>query len=164
MKLSLPVLLLSALAVAVPGLAVPAPAAAQNIPGFSGDYDQAEAQFRAYALAEFQKVLTGWTEAVREGDVDQAMEYYTSNAFAYFTETARGSDQIRRQLTAWLDAIDDFRIGLTDFDASGSISYSSVSIVVNAVNPDDDGDGTMIFVLRRHGRNWLIRSQTLVMN
>lgn len=151
-------------ALVIASLALAGPVAAQNLPGFKGDYDTAEAQFRAYALGEFQKVLTAWTEAVRDRDVDAAMRYYTPDAFAYFSETARGTDQVRAQLTAWLDSVDNFRTGLADFDASGSLSYSSVSIVINAVDPEDDGDGTMIFVLHRHGRNWLIRSQTLVMN
>lgn len=151
-------------ALLVAATAVAAPLGAQNLPGFEGDYDAAEAQFRAYALEEFNKVLAEWNQAALDGDVDRAMTLYLPSAFVYLTDAARGPDEVRQQLTAWLDSVDDFRIGLSDFDASGSISYSSVHIVVNAVDPEDDGNGTMIFVLRRQGRRWLIRSQTLVMN
>ncbi len=145
-------------------IAPAAPAAGQNLPGYQGDYDTAEAQFRAYALEEMQKVLTAWTEAALDKDVDAAMGHYAPNAFVYLDGVARGTEQVRERLTSWLDGVDDFRIGLSDFDASGSMSYASVSIVINAVNPDDDADGTLVFVLHRQGRNWRIRSQTLVLN
>ncbi len=148
------------LAAAFVGLGTPA--AAQNLPGYVDDYDAAEAQFRAWALEGFQRTLSGWTEAVLAGDVDAALHYYADETSVYIGEPGRGKEGVRSLLLSWIESVDGFRTGLSDFAASGSMSYASVNVVINAVNPAEDGDGTMIFVLKRRGRDWLIRSHTLV--
>lgn len=158
MKLIKTIILAAAFVVAA------APAGAQNLPGYRNDFDASRLQFRAYAMEGFHKVLGPWTDAARSGDLDSAMSFYTDDAFVFFDGVGQGTREVRARLAEWLASVDDLRLGIRDFDASGSISYASVHMVVNSSNPEDDGDGTMVFVLRRQGRSWKIRSQTIVMN
>jgi ketosteroid isomerase-like protein len=139
-------------------------AAGQNLPGYHGDYDAADAQYRAYALNAFQEVLAGWAEAVNDGDVEAASRYYADEVTAFFDRPATGAQDVRAALAEWIERIDGFRLGLSDFDASGSMSYGAVKVVVNGADPADNGDGTLVMVLKRRGRDWEIRSQTLVMS
>lgn len=158
MKLVKTIILAAAFVVAT------APAEGQKPPGFRNDYDAVQLQFRAYAMEGFQDVLGPWTDAARSGDLDSAMSFYTDDAFVFLGAAGKGTQEVRARLAEWLASVDELRLGMSDFDASGRISYATVNMVVNSSNPEDDGSGTMVFVLKREGRNWKIRSQTVMMN
>lgn len=142
-------------------LVAASPAAAQNLPGYQGDYDAAHAEYRAYAIGEFQKVFAQWMEAVKAGNAEEAARYYTDNAYLYLGQSDDGRGEVEESLDQWLDGIDDLRTGLTDFDASGSISYATLDLVINGADPADDGSATMMLVLKKVRGGWKIRSQTL---
>ncbi|NIP78809.1 MAG: hypothetical protein GWM90_06255, partial [Gemmatimonadetes bacterium] len=95
---------------------------------------------------------------------DAAARLYAEDASTHLGHPATGAEAVREALAGWIGSLDGVRLGLSDFDASGSMSYGAVHIVVDAVDSDDDGDGTLVFVLKKRGRDWEIRSQTLVMN
>lgn len=145
-------------------LAAAAPATAQNLPGYQGDYDAAAAQFRAYALGHFQSVLAEWVEAVNEGDIDRAMGLYADDAWVDFGGPTTGRDAAREALGRWVEGVDGIQVGLGDFDASGTMSYGSVRIVINAAPPREDTDGSLVLILKKQGRDWRIRSQALVLD
>lgn len=140
------------------------PAGAQTVPGYRSNSDAVHLQFRAYAMEEFQKVLGPWTDAARSGDLETAMSLYTDDAFVFFGAAGKGTREVRARLAEWFASVDRLQLGMNDFDASGSISYASVNMVVHSDTPANDGDGTMVFVLKRQGRSWKIRSHTVVMN
>ena len=145
------------------GLALGAvPASAQTTPGYRGDYDAARAQFRAYALGEFQDVLARWLEAVNAGDAETAARLYTPDAFVHLERPANGPAEAEATLRDWLGHLDEVRIGLADFDASGNLAYGSVRVQLFGSGSAGDADGTMTFVMRKEGRDWMIRSQMLV--
>ena len=146
------------------GIAVAAPAATQNLPGYDNDFDQARAQYRAYAIGEFQEVLAGWLEAVEAHDAHRAAEYYAEDGFVYLGEEASGRADVEHALERWLVRVDGIQTGMRDFDASGSMSYATLNLVVNAADPEDDGPGTMMLVLTKERGGWKIRSQTVVMH
>lgn len=155
MKAFVPTLIVAGFALAV------APASAQVTPGYRGDHDAATAQYRSYALGEFQNVMAEWLEAVNAGDVEAAAALYTEDAFIHLEHPAN-IDQTEASLRAWLDDVDGVRIGLSDFDASGNLSYGSVRVQLLGSGSRGDVDGTMTFILRKQGRDWRIRSQMLV--
>ena len=145
-------------------LLLAAPAAGQRVPGFEGDYDAAAAQFRAYALENFQQVLGEWVEAVNRHEVDAAVRLYAENAHVQLEGPAQGRDAARQALADWLEGVDAIQVGLADFDASGTMSYGSVRIVIDGAGSGRDADGTLLVVLKRRGRDWEIRSQTLMVD
>lgn len=140
------------------------PALAQVIPGYRDDYDASQLQFRAYAMAEFQGVLAEWIEAVNAGDARAAARLYTEDAFVHLDRPMNGEDAARASLEAWLDHVEGVRAGLSDFDASGNLAYGSARVQLEGAGSGGTVDGTMTFVMRRDGRTWKIRSQTLVVN
>jgi ketosteroid isomerase-like protein len=146
------------------GLAAAAPATAQNLPGYDNDFDQARAQYRAYAIGEFQQVLTGWLKAIEEHDAHRAAEFYSEDGFVYLGEEAIGRADVEGALERWLGRLDGIQTGMRDFDASGSMSYATLNLMVNAADPDADGPGTMMLVLTKERGGWKIRSQTVVMH
>lgn len=156
MRAFVPTLIVAGFALAV------APASAQVTPGYRGDHDAASAQFRSYALGEFQNVMAQWLEAVNAGDVEAVAALYTEDAFIHLERPANGINETEASLRAWLDRFDGVRIGLSDFDASGNLSYGSVRVQLLGSGARGDVDGTMTFILRKHGRDWRIRSQMLV--
>ena len=158
MKILLPCLLAAAL------VANAAPAAAQTLPGFRGDYDAARAQFRAYALGEFHEILNEWVAAVNARETERALELYAPSAYVQLDERATNREAAREVLEEWVQSIDVIRVGLRDFDASGSMSYGMLNVIINAADPDENGQAVMLFVMKRDGDGWKIRSQTLVRN
>ena len=146
------------------GLAAASTANAQNLPGYDNDFDQARAQYRAYAIGEFQEVLSGWLEAVQEHDARRAAEFYSEDGFVYLGEEAIGRADVEGALARWLGRVDAIQTGMRDFDASGSMSYATLNLMVNAADPADDGPGTMMLVLTKERGGWKIRSQTVVMH
>lgn len=148
----------------LPFASMAGPASAQTVPGFDGGHDSARAQHRAYAIEEFQKVYSGWLEAVQAGDADRAAEFYTDDAFLYLGDSANGRGDVQSALTDWLQEIDHVQTGMTDFDASGSMSYVSLNLMVDGFGGGDNGPGTMILVLKRVRGGWRIRSHTVVMH
>lgn len=138
------------------------PLHAQVMPGYRGDHDESRAQFRAYALQEFHAVLADWIEAANADDVDAAFRLYTGDAFLQLDRPTSGRAEGRGSLEAWLDAIDEVRAGLSDFDASGNLAYGSVRVQLLVPGPGSVVEGTMMFLLRKEGRDWRIRSQVWV--
>lgn len=145
-------------------LAGAAPAAAQTLPGFRGDYDAARAQFRAYALGEFHEVLNEWVAAVNARETERALDLYVPAAYVQLDDRATSREAAREVLEEWIRSIDVIRVGLRDFDASGSMSYGMLNVIINASDPEQDGQAVMLFVMKRDGGDWKIRSQTLVRN
>lgn len=139
------------------------PAAAQTVPGYQGDHDSARAQYRAYAIGEFQKVFSGWLEAVQAGDARAAARFYTDDAFVHIGETAQGQGNVLPVLQHWLADVEGVQTGMTDFDASGSMSYASVNLMVDGPGAAG-GPGTMLFVLKKVKGGWKIRSHSVVMH
>ena len=135
---------------------------AQRVPGYSGDYGMAEAEYRALALKAFQETVGDWTSAVQSRDLDDAMDLYSDQVFAYLDGPASGKAAVRAQLQSWLDGINGFTVNLVDFDASGRLAYGSVRLNVVPAGAMSSEPVTMLFVLRRVGRDWYIRSQSLI--
>lgn len=139
-----------------------APVAAQITPGYKGDHDRARAEFRAYALNGFQTGLSGWVQAVNADDAEAAAGFYTDNAFVHLAGPAENAEDLRTLLEQWLDSVDGVRVGLQDFDASGSMAYGSVRVQFVDSESAARRDGVMAIAMLREGRRWAIRSQTLL--
>lgn len=136
-------------------------AAAQMTPGYRGDRDEVLSEFRAKTLNEFQAVLGAWVRAVNDGDVDAASELYAADAFIHL-DGASGPGEVRAVLEEWLRAVPELRVGLSDFDVSGELAYGSVRVQLLDSGSAPPTDGIMAIVMRRHGRDWRIRSQVIV--
>lgn len=119
---------------------------------------------RAYALAGFHKTFAQWVEAMQEGDAARAARYYDDQVFLYLGEIVTTPGGVEAALDRWIIGIGGLRTGLRDFDASGSLSYASIRVVIDAADPAESGTGMFLVVMSRHGRDWKIRSQTLVMD
>lgn len=143
---------------------VATPAVGQNVPGFEGNYDAAAAQFRAYALENFQEVMGAWVQAVNAHQLDEVVGLYADNAHVQLEGPAQGREATRAALAEWLASVDAVQVGLADFDASGTMSFGSVRILIDGAGSHRDADGTLFVVLKRHGRDWQIRSQTLMVD
>lgn len=139
------------------------PAAAQMVPGYQGDHDSARAQYRAYAIEEFQKVFSGWLQAVQSGDARAAARFYTDDAFVHIGDSVQGRGNVLSVLEEWLADVGGVQTGMTDFDASGSMSYASVNLMVDGAGTAS-GPGTMLFVLKKVRGGWKIRSHSVVMH
>lgn len=135
--------------------------AAQMTPGYRGDRDQVRAEFRAKTLNEFQEVLGAWVRAVNADDVDAAALLYAEDAFVHL-DGPSSSGEVKAVLERWLPAVPQLRVGLSDFDVSGELAYGSVRLQLLGPGSAGPTDGIMAVVMRRHGRDWLIRSQVMV--
>ncbi|MBW3552017.1 MAG: nuclear transport factor 2 family protein [Gemmatimonadetes bacterium] len=150
------------LATALLFLGTATPAYAQVMPIPRSDFDEALAQYRSYALQEFQTVVETWVDAVNAGALDQAAGLYTEDSYVDIEELARGRESVRALLREWSEGIRHVQVGLSDFDASGNMSYGTLQI---RVSPDEGStrSGVLLLVLRKEGRAWRIRAQTLTL-
>jgi ketosteroid isomerase-like protein len=146
-------------AVALLLLWLPAGLQAQTLPGYRPDHDAARAQFRSYVLGEFQEVLGEWLDAVQSREPERAARLYAEDAFLQLDEPARGTAQVEAELVRWVRAVDGIQAGLADFDASGSLAYGTVRVIIDG--SPADRQGIMLLVLRRAGGDWKIRAHTL---
>ena len=142
------------------GAAVPAYGQATPIP--RSDFEEAAAQYRSYALQEFQDVVEKWVGAVNAGEPDRAVRLYTDDSYAEIDAPARGRPAIQELLREWAHGVRHVQVGLSDFDASGSMSYGTLQI---RVSPEDGRTrtGVLLLVMRKEGRAWRIRAQTLTL-
>lgn len=139
-------------------------AAAQVLPFERNDGDRARAELTAAVFGQFQAVVGDWVKAVNAGDLHAAAALYDEDALVLLGAKAVGRDQVEESLRQWLQGIGSVSFGLTEFDASTSLSYGAGHISVTGVTASGEDQGTMILVLRRHGRDdWKIRSQTLLL-
>lgn len=136
-------------------------AAAQMIPGYHGNRDQVRSEFRARVLNEFQEVMGAWVRAVNDEDADAAARLYAPDALVHL-HGASGPGDVRAILEEWLPRVPQIRVGLSDFDVSGELAYGSVRVQFLGSGSDADTDGVMAVLMRRHGRDWRIRSQVMV--
>lgn len=152
MKLFVRVLFLQvALAPALAGQVVPIP---------KSDFDEAAAQYRSYALGEFQSVVNSWVEAVNAGSAEGAARLYTEDAYLDIEEPARGREAVRALLRAWTREVSHLQVGLSDFDASGNMAYGTLQVRLSPTE-GSTRSGTLLLVMRKEGRSWRIRAQTL---
>lgn len=143
-------------------LCTAAPAYGQVVPIPRSDFEEAAAQYRSYALQEFQGVVEKWVGAVNAGEPDRAVRLYTEDSYAEIEEPARGRLAIQELLREWSEGVRSVQVGLSDFDASGSMSYGTLQI---RVSPEEGSPrtGVLLLVMRKEGRAWRIRAQTLTL-
>lgn len=151
---------MKAFATALLLLVTAAPAYGQVMPIPRSDFEEAAAQYRSYALHEFQAVVETWVGAVNAGAADRAVRLYTEDSYAEIEEPARGREAIGTLLREWSEGVDHIQVGLSDFDASGNMSYGTLQI---RVTPEEGRtrSGVLLLVMRKEGRAWRIRAQTL---
>lgn len=152
MKLFTTVLLLA--------LSATAPAFAQVVPIPKSDFDEAAAQYRSYALGEFQEVVQSWVGAVNDGAPERAARLYTEDAYLDIQAPARGREAVRDLLRNWTAEVRHVQVGLSDFDASGNMAYGTLQARVSPVD-GSTRTATLLLVMRKEGRDWRIRAQTL---
>ena len=136
--------------------------AGQVVPIPKSDFDEAAAQYRSYALGEFQAVVESWVGAVNDGSPERAARLYTEDAYLDIQQPARGREAVRDLLRSWTSQVSHLQVGLSDFDASGNMAYGTLQVRVSPV----DGrtrTGTLLLVMRKQGRDWRIRAQTLTL-
>ncbi|HUG40478.1 MAG TPA: hypothetical protein VMM12_08330 [Longimicrobiales bacterium] len=145
------------------GFLAAAPASAQVVPIPRSDFEEAAAQYRSYALAEFNAVVAQWVGAINAGSPDRAARLYTGDAYLDLGQPARGREAVEHLLESWGGDIRHIEVGLSDFDASGNMSYGTLHIRVSPL----DGrprSGVLLLVMRKEGRTWRIRAQTLTLD
>lgn len=134
----------------------------QVVPIPRSDFEEAAAQYRSYALQEFQDVVEEWVGAVNAGEPDRAVRLYTHDSYAEIEAPARGRAAIQKLLREWSEGVRHVQVGLSDFDASGNMSYGTLQI---RVFPGEGRtrSGVLLLVMRKEGRAWRIRAQTLTL-
>ena len=149
----------AALLLLAPGLRA---AAGQTVPVPRSDFEEAAAQYRGYALGEFTEVVEEWVDAVNAGHPERALGLYTEDAYMEIEGPARGREAIETLLRGWGPGIDHIQVGLSDFDASGNMSYGTLQV---RITPEGGStrSGTLLLVMRKHGRSWRIRALTLTL-
>jgi ketosteroid isomerase-like protein len=154
---SLPLVILCLL-----GLATAAEAQVRPIMQSTAERDQM--LFNAEMMEDYQGLVRSWTAAMGRGDSRAAAALYHENAVLISEpgEVVQGRRDIEVALQELSSRWRNLRIGLLDFEASGSLLYGLGTYVYDegAGAQASTVTGTYVLVLHRGGRHLRIRSQT----
>lgn len=155
-------LLMKDIAVALALLLIAGAASAQTVPIPRSDFEEAAAQYRSYALSEFHGVVQEWVSAINADAADRAVRLYTEDAYVDIEQPARGRKAVADLLAGWEGGVRQLQVGLSDFDASGNMSYGTLNV---RLVPEEGAvrSGMLLLVMRKEGRSWRIRAQTLTL-
>jgi ketosteroid isomerase-like protein len=139
-------------------------AEAQVRPVVQSTAERDQMQYNAEMMGDFQDLVRDWREAVIAGNIRAAAGLYADNAVLVPAagELAQGNSEVEAALTSISREWRNLRIGLLDFEASGSLLYGLGTYVYDTgVGAEATTvTGTYVLVLRRTGRHLRIRSQT----
>jgi ketosteroid isomerase-like protein len=145
-------------------IAFPAAAEAQFIPT-AKDFDRSKelAAYRAELKAEVDRFLARWVASWEKRDVRGVLSGFTGDGIMLTpTGFAPQSPQIIQEyLRSFLPRVREFRLRVTDFDGSGSITYLSGRYAWTLENPDGTErteEGPVMAVFRDGREGWRIRA------
>lgn len=139
-------------------------AGAQVRPVVQSTADHDQMVYNAEMMEDYQGLVRSWSRAMANGDVRAASRLYTDNAVMIPEpgEMVNGRAEIEAALGALAERWRNIRIGLLDFEASGSLLYGLGTYAYDQGVGEQTStvSGTYVLVLHRGGRNVRIRSQT----
>ncbi len=135
-----------------------------GVPGGRGQSSSGvQAEYFADVIQHANQLMTDWRRAWREDDLDALAEFYTENATLGLpgVEVLHGREAITQHLSGLLPESGEVQTSLLDFDASGRIGYLYGNFSMTATQSDNGSavQGTVVTIIYRKGRDWLIRSQ-----
>lgn len=125
-------------------------------------------EIRREALRGTNRLLRQWTEAWNEDDAQRLVRMYTADAVLLPAEGGtqlRGQESIARFLSEALEAADEIRLTLSDFDGASRLAYALGTFSYTTVRHEGTNgstrslEGEFVLVLRKEGSDWRIRSQ-----
>jgi ketosteroid isomerase-like protein len=137
---------------------------AQVRPIVQSTAERDQMRFNAEMMEDYQGLIRNWSAAMGRGDTRAAAALYTDNAVMIPEpgQMAAGRREIEQALVEMNSRWRNLRIGLLDFEASGSLMYGLGRYVYEEGVGEGTSTvtGTYVLVLHRGGRNLRIRSQT----
>lgn len=141
------------------------PAAAQRVPGARGADGRGERQqYASSVLREYSRLIDQWQGAWRSKDLRALTRPYADDAVLLLPgqPALEGKDAIEAYFRERLPQLVEARVALNQFDASGSLAYTSGRYLLQTTDPQQGAQvstGTYVAVLEGDGRNWKVLSQ-----
>lgn len=142
-----------------------APAAAQRIPGGKPVDGRVERQrYASEVLREYNSLIDSWQGAWRTKNLDALTRPYTDDAVVMLPgePALEGKDAIAAFYRDRLATLVEARVALDQFDASGSLAYTSGRYLLQTLDERNEAQvstGTYVAVLVTDGREWKLASQ-----
>ncbi len=135
---------------------------AQVRPIVQSTAERDQMQFNAEMMEDYQGLIRNWSSAMGRGDTRAAAALYAENAVMIPEpgQMASGRREIEAALVEMNTRWRNLRIGLLDFEASGSLMYGLGTYVYEEGIGAETSTitGTYVLVLHRGGRSLRIRS------
>lgn len=142
-----------------------APAAAQRLPAAKPVGGRVERQrYSSEVLREYSSLIDTWQGAWRSKDLDALTEPYTDDAVVMLPgePALEGKAAIEAFYRDRLATLVEARVALDQFDASGSLAYTSGRYLLQTGAEGEEAHvstGTYVAVLVTDGRSWKLASQ-----